>query len=182
MEFVISGKQIKLTDAIKTTIKEKLSKLDRQVSEDAQVKVTVSAKKDMQSIEVTINQVNMPLIRAEEMQSDLYVAIDMVCDKLQTQLKRYKGKLRDKHQESQSIRFDSSSMNSDFEDGYDDTSEEIIFERKKKFNLKPMSAEEAVLQMELVGHDFYIFRNQEDFEIDIVYKRKNGGYGIIEHE
>jgi putative sigma-54 modulation protein len=187
MKIIISGKQLDLTDAIKNTVEEKLSRLDYYIHPETEVKVTVSAKKARQKVEVTIVPISGPIIRAEDSQDDLYSAIDVVYDKLNKQLRRYKNRLHDRHHDHKSIRYiNAELLSSEFEADEDldfDGEENIIeIKRHKKFDMKPMSAQEAVLQMELIEHDFYMFRNIETDDISIVYKRSNGGYGIIEHE
>ena len=182
MNIIISGKQMELTDGIKGTIQEKLGRLDFYLHPETDVKVTVSAKKARQKVEVTIIPISGPIIRAEDIEENLYAAIDVVYDKLNKQLRKYKNRLTDRHQSNESIRFENVDMSV-----YEDDTEEydnfdIVIERNKKFDMKPMSAEEAVLQMELIEHDFYMFRNVNTDDISIVYKRKNGGYGMIEHE
>ena len=184
MNIIISGKQMDLTEGIKGAIEEKLGRLDFYLHPETDVKVTVSAKKARQKVEVTIIPISGPIIRAEDIEENLYAAIDVVYDKLNKQLRRYKNRLKDKHQSNQSIRFeniDESGYEEDFDNENNDNIE-IIIERNKKFDMKPMGAEEAVLQMELIEHDFYMFRNIDTDEVSIVYKRKNGGYGMIEHE
>ena len=179
MKVIISGKKLELTDGIKTAIEDKLGKLERYLNPETEVKVTVSAKKATQKIEVTIIPISGPIIRAEDSEENLYAAIDVVYDKLKKQIRRYKNKLQDKHQsKDESIRFQ---MDEGIEE-YDDESLDIVIERRKKFDMKPMSPEEAVLQMELIEHGFYMFRNIDSDEISIVYKREDGGYGLIEHE
>lgn len=181
MKILITGKKIELTDGIKGAVEDKLSKLDRYLHEDTEVKVTVSARKAKQKIEVTIIPINGPIIRAEDSEENLYAAIDVVYDKLNKQLRRYKNKLKGKYQSKgqESIRFQNIEDNAaEDKDGEFD----IVIERHKKFDMKPMSPEEAVLQMELVGHDFSMFRNIDTDEISIVYRRETGGYGLIEHE
>ena len=178
MKIIISGKKLELTDGIKTAIEDKLGKLERYLNPETEVKVTVSAKKATQKIEVTIIPISGPIIRAEDSEENLYAAIDIVYDKLKKQIRRYKNKLQDKHQsKDESIRFQ---MDEGMEE--DDESLDIVIERRKKFDMKPMNPEEAVLQMELIGHGFYMFRNVDSDEISIVYKREDGGYGLIEHE
>ena len=178
MKIIISGKKLELTDGIKTAIEDKLGKLERYLNPETEVKVTVSAKKSTQKIEVTIIPISGPIIRAEDSEENLYAAIDIVYDKLKKQIRRYKNKLQDKHQyKDESIRFQ---MDEGMEE--DDESLDIVIERRKKFDMKPMNPEEAVLQMELIGHGFYMFRNVDSDEISIVYKREDGGYGLIEHE
>ncbi|MGN1033312.1 MAG: ribosome hibernation-promoting factor, HPF/YfiA family, partial [Intestinibacter sp.] len=149
--------------------------------------VTISARKSQgarrtrQKVEATIIPINGPIIRAEDSEESLYAAIDVVYDKLNKQLRRYKNKLKGKYQAKgqESIRFQNIET-----DAKEEQSGEfdIVIERHKKFDMKPMSPEEAVLQMELIGHDFYMFRNIDTDEISTVYKRENGGYGLIEHE
>lgn len=179
MKIIISGKKLELTDGIKTAIEDKLGKLERYLNPETEVKVTVSAKKATQKIEVTIIPISGPIIRAEDSEGNLYAAIDVVYDKLKKQIRRYKNKLQDKHQsKDESIRFQ---IDEGIEEA-DDESLDIVIERRKKFDMKPMSPEEAVLQMELIEHGFYMFRNIDSDEISIVYKREDGGYGLIEHE
>lgn len=187
MQIIVSGRQMKLTDGIKGYVDGKLSRLEKYLDPESEVKVTVSAKKDRQKVEVTIIPINGQIIRAEDVEDDLYAAIDIVCDKLSRQVVKYKTKVKDKVQNNKSIRFENLDFidnSSEFDDyDYDDEEyENIVIERRKKFNVKPMSFEEAILQMELVGHNFYMFRNQDNFEINIVYKRKAGGYGLIEQD
>ena len=181
MKILITGKKIELTDGIKGAVEDKLGKLDRYLHEDTEVKVTVSARKAKQKIEVTIIPINGPIIRAEDSEESLYAAIDVVYDKLNKQLRRYKNKLKGKYQAKgqESIRFQNIETDANEEQSGEF---DIVIERRKKFDMKPMSPEEAVLQMELIEHDFYMFRNIDTDDISIVYKRKNGGYGMIEHE
>ena len=186
MNIIISGKQMDLTDSIKNQIEEKLGRLDFYLHPETEVKVTVSAKRTRQhqKVEVTIFPINGPIIRAEDSEESLYTAIDVVYDKLNKQLRNYKNRIKDKHQSHKSIRFENIDTTDTIEelDSKEDNSNNIVIERKKKFDMKPMSAEEAVLQMELLEHNFYMFRNLDSDEISIVYKRDDGGYGIIEHE
>ena len=181
MKIIISGKKLELTEGIKTAIEDKLGKLERYLNPETEVKVTVSAKKATQKIEVTIIPISGPIIRAEDSEENLYAAIDVVYDKLNKQLIRYKNKLKGKYQSKGQ---DSIRLQNIEDNGFDENDGEfdIVIERHKKFDMKPMSPEEAVLQMELVGHDFYMFRNIDTDEISIVYRRETGGYGLIEHE
>lgn len=182
MNIIISGKQMELTDGIKGAIEDKIGRLDYYLHPETEVKVTVSAKKARQKVEVTIIPISGPIVRAEDIEENLYAAIDVVYDKLNKQLRRYKNRLQDRHQDSESIRFQGVELNEDIDFDEDEDDLNIVIERHKKFDMKPMSAEEAVLQMELIEHDFYMFRNIDTDEVSIVYKRRNGGYGIIEHE
>ena len=179
MNIIISGKQMDLTDGIKNAIEEKLGRLDFYLHPSTDVRVTVSAKKARQKVEVTIIPISGPIIRAEDIEENLYAAIDVVYDKLNNQLRKYKKRLQDRHKSNESIRFD------EIQENYDSSGEDnldIVIERTKKFGIKPMSPQEAVLQMDLLEHDFYMFKNADSDGISIVYKRKNGGYGLIESE
>lgn len=182
MKIIISGKQMELTSAIKNAIEDKIGRLDHYIHPETEVKVTVSAKKARQTVEVTVIPISGPIVRAEDSEENLYAAIDIVYDKLNKQLRKLKNRLQDIHQDNESIRYIDVDLseNNDYEDN--DENEEIVIERRKKFDMKPMNPEEAVLQMELIEHNFYMFRNIETNEISIVYKRKDGGYGLIEHE
>ncbi|RDY23968.1 ribosome-associated translation inhibitor RaiA [Romboutsia maritimum] len=182
MELIISGRQMKLTEGIKSYINDKINRLEKYLEPESEIKVTVRAKKERQKIEVTIIPIKGPIVRAEEVQPDLYSAIDIVYDKLTRQIVKYKNRLKDKSQSKKSIRLDNIEMEEEINEQEDSFEKEIFIDRRKKFNVKPMSVEEAILQMELLGHNFYMFRNQDTYEINIAYKRKTRGYGVIEHE
>ena len=182
MNMIISGKQMDLTDGIKHAIEEKLGRLDFYLHPETDVKVTVSVKKARQKVEVTIFPINGPIIRAEDIEENLYAAIDIVYDKLNIQLRKYKKRVQDRHKSNESIRFDAIEDIQDNDYSSDEDNLDTIIKRTKKFGVKPMSPEEAVLQMDLLEHDFYMFKNSESNDISIVYKRKNGGYGLIESE
>ena len=181
MNIIISGKQMDLTDGIKNAIEEKLGRLDFYLHPATDVKVTVSAKKARQKVEVTI-PISGPIIRAEDIEENLYAAIDVVYDKLNKQLRKYKKRLQYRHQSNESIRFDAIEDIEENDYSSNEDNLDIVIKRTKKFGVKPMSPEEAVLQMDLSEHDFYMFRNSESNGISIVYRRKNGGYGLIESE
>ena len=182
MNMIISGKQMDLTDGIKHAIEEKLGRLDFYLHPETDVKVTVSAKKARQKVEVTIIPISGPIIRAEDIEENLYAAIDVVYDKLNKQLRKYKKRLQDRHQSIESIRFDAIEDLNENDYSQEEGNLDIVIERTKRFGVKPMSPEEAVLQMDLSEHDFYMFKNAETNDISIVYRRKNGGYGLIESE
>ena len=182
MNIIISGKQMDLTDGIKNAIEEKFGRLYFYLHPATDVKVTVSAKKARQKVEVTIIPISGPIIRAEDIEENLYAAIDVVYDKLNKQLRKYKKRLQDRHKLNESIRFDAIEDIEETDQSSSEDNLDIVIERTKKFGVKPMSPEEAVLQMDLSEHDFYMFRNSESNDISIVYRRKNGGYGLIESE
>lgn len=175
MKFIISGKNINVTPGLRDTITNKLGKLERYFTPDTEVIVTLSVEKDRQKIEVTI-PVKGNIIRSEQVSTDMYVSIDLVEEVIERQLRKYKNKLVARHQEG-------SNFNQTFFDSEEDTAEEDVrIVRTKRFGIKPMYPEDACVQMELLGHDFFVFCNAETEEVNVVYKRKNGTYGLIEPE
>ena len=175
MRFVIVGRNIEVTDGLKEAVEEKLGKLDRFFAPDTEVKVTLSVEKERQKIEVTI-PVKGSIIRSEQVSNDMYVSIDIVEEVIERQLKKYKNKLIDKQQDAAA--FAQEYIDKEYVD--DDADVKII--RTKRFDVKPMDPEEACVQMELLGHSFYVFFNSETEQINVVYKRKGNTYGLIEPE
>ena len=174
MKYIINGKGTNVTEALRNTVEEKLGKLEHYFKPDTEVHVTLKVEKDRQKIEVTI-PVKGHVIRAEQVSDDMYVSIDLVEDIIERQIRRYKTRIVDSKQSA-------SNFTSEFmeEDEYEE--EEIELIRTKKFAIKPMDPEEACVQMELLNHSFYVFRNSETNEVNVVYKRKSGSYGLIEPE
>lgn len=174
MNLVISGKNLDITEGLRSAVEEKIGKLERYFTDTTEVHVTLSTEKNRQKIEITI-PMKGSIIRAEEVSSDMYVSIDLVEEVIERQLRKYKNKLIDKAQNA-------AHLNQEFidEEYYDD--EEIQIIRSKKFAMKPMDPEEACVQMELLGHNFFVFRNSETEEVNVVYKRKGNTYGLIEPE
>ena len=174
MRFTISGKNIDVTKGLKEAVENKLGKLERYFSPDTEVQVTLSVQKDRQNIEVTI-PIKGTIIRAEQDSTDMYVSIDLVQEIIERQIKKYKTKIIDKKQSAAS-----------FSDTF--IQEEVEYEeavnivKTKRFAMKPMDPEEACLQMELLGHNFFMFLNSETEQINVVYKRKANSYGLIEPE
>ena len=174
MRYTIIGKNIEVTEGLKEAVYEKIGKLERYFSKDTDVLVTLSVEKDRQKIEVTI-PVRGSVIRSEQTSNDMYVSIDLVEEVIERQLKKYKNKIIDKKQAS-----------AVFSDAYIqeevDDPDEVKIVRTRRFAMKPMDPEEACVQMELLGHAFYVFRNAETDEVNVVYKRKGNTYGLIEPE
>ena len=176
MKFIISGKNIDVTPGLKDTITHKLGKLERYFTPDTEIIVTLSVEKERQKIEVTI-PVKGQIIRSEQVSSDMYVSIDLVEEVIERQLRKYKTKLIARHQEGGNFKqefFDSQEQN--------EADEEIRIVRTKRFGIKPMYPEDACIEMELLGHEFFVFCNAETEEVNVVYKRKNGTFGLIEPE
>lgn len=172
MNYIISGKNIEVTDGLRTAIYDKLGRLEKYFTDDTDVQITFSVEKERQKIEVTI-PMKGHIIRAEQASEDMYVSIDMVEEVIERQITRYKKKILDKEQNSAYIQ-------SDFFDVDDEDDEEVKIIRSKKFAVKPMYPEDACIQMELLGHNFFVFRNAETDEVNVVYKRKGNTYGLIE--
>ena len=174
MRFTITGRNIEVTQGLREAVEDKIGKLDRFFAPATEAVVRLSVQKDIQKIEVTI-PVKGHIIRAEESSSDMYVSIDLVEEILERQLKKYKNKLIDKKQSAPS--FSEAFLQEDAS-----AEEEIQIVKSKKFAVKPMDPEEACVQMELLGHNFYVFLNADTEEVNVVYKRKGGTYGLIEPE
>ena len=174
MRYIISGKNIDVTDGLRDAIYEKIGKLERYFTEDTEVHVTFSVEKERQKIEVTI-PMKGNIIRAEEESTDMYVSIDLVEEIIERQLRKYKNKIIERKQAGHGF-----SQTFAEEEVADEEEIEII--RSKRFAIKPMDPEEACVQMELLGHDFYVFRNSETDEVNVVYRRKKNSYGLIEPE
>ena len=176
MRIKITGRNIDLTDGIKAAVEERLAKLDKYFTPDTDVFVTLSVDKERQKIEVTI-PIKGHIIRSEQVSTDMYVSIDLVEEVIERQLKKYRTKITDKKHEGGN--FQQEFLDSD----YDDEEEgNVKIVRTKRFGVKPMYPEDACVQMELLGHDFFVFRNAETDEVNVVYKRKGNTFGWIEPE
>ena len=174
MNLVISGKNLDITEGLRSAIEEKIGKLERYFTDTTEVHVTLSTEKNRQKIEITI-PMKGSIIRAEEVSSDMYVSIDLVEEVIERQLRKYKHKLIVKEQNA-------AHLSQSFIEADDFEDEDIQIIRSKKFAMKPMDPEEACVQMELIGHNFFVFRNSETDEVNVVYKRKGNTYGLIEPE
>ena len=175
MRITITGRNIELTDGIKAAVEDKLGKLEKYFTKDTAVFVTLSVEKERQKIEVTI-PVKGNIIRSEQVSNDMYVSIDLVEEVIERQLKKYRTKLVAKKQTA------SDYFRQEFIDAEAEDDEEVRIVRTKRFGMKPMYPEDACVQMELSGHDFFVFRNAETDEVNVVYKRKGNTYGLIEPE
>ena len=176
MKITLRGKSIEITEAIEEKVSEKLSKLDKYfiVSENVEAKVLVRTYPYGQKIEVTI-PTEYVLLRAEVVDQDLYNAIDLVIDKLEGQIRKYKTRLNRKSKDNK-LAFNLASIEPLEEE------EEDVLVKTKTITPKPMDMEEAIMQMELIGHSFFVYRDTETDAISIVYRRNDGDYGLIETE
>lgn len=173
MRLTISGKNIDITDGIRNMTEKKFGKLERYFFKDVEAKITLNVEKDRHIIEVTIPFSNT-ILRAEEETESIYDSIDNVVEILERQIIKHKTKLQKRRHTGETIRFEN--VPTLVEE--DDDEPKIV--RTKAFPMKPMSPEEAVLQMELLRHGFYVFSNADTDEVNVVYKRKDGNYGLIE--
>lgn len=174
MRYIISGRNIDVTEGLKSAIYDKIGKLEKFFTPETEVHVTLSVEKDRQKIEITI-PMKGNIIRAEQVSTDMYASIDLVEEVIERQIRKYKSKLVDMKQSA-------ASFNPEFFEEDSEEEDEINISRVKRFAMKPMDAEEACVQMELLGHNFYVFRNAETDEVNVVYKRKGSTYGLIEPE
>jgi putative sigma-54 modulation protein len=175
MQLIITGRNFNVTEALKNRVAAKLGKLDKFFRTETEGHVTMSVQKNRQIVEVTI-PFNGVVIRAEEATSDMYASIDKAVDILEKQILRNKTRLSKKlHEEA----FEPQHIKE-----YDEVKEEVDFNvvKSKKFAIKPMPVEEAVLQMNLLGHEFFMFTNADTKKANVVYRRKDGNYGLIEAE
>ena len=174
METLIHGEKVKITPSIKAYAEEKIGKMDKYFDEpeNIQAHVLVRIRGNEQIVEVTI-PIKNAILRAEDRSDDLYAAIDLVIDKLERQIRKNKTKLQKKKHKGSlpEINLDFNIKSNEKEKG------KIV--KEKLIEAKPMSREEAVLQMELVGHDFYVFKDAKTLEVSVVYKRKDSNYGLI---
>jgi len=175
MRIKITGRNIELTEGLKAAVEDKLNKLEKYFTPDTEVNVTLSVEKERQKVEVTI-PMKGSYIRSEQVSSDMYVSIDLVEEVIERQLKKYRTKLVTKQQNAVAV------FKQDFLDEKSEDDEEIKIIRTKKFDMKPMYPEDACVEMELLGHDFYVFINAETEDVNVVYKRKGNTYGLIEPE
>ena len=172
MQYKLTGKNLEITSAMENILERKLAKLDKLFDENASANVLMSMEKGRSKIEITI-PVKNSTIRSEQTGNDIYALIDDAVDALERQMRKYRGKLIDFYQSGQN-------MNRAFEESPETEEDPIRIVRTKRFAVKPMDATEACLQMELLGHAFYMFLNSDSNEVNVVYKRNDGAYGLIE--
>lgn len=182
MNYMISGKNIEVTEALKQKIEDKMERLAKFLHDDTNIHVTLSVQKLQQKLEVTI-PIKGTILRAEIEEHDMYVAIDKVVDILEKQIVKYRSKLKDKHKHDNSFKEEFIKSLNDVEMENDDVHEELKITRIKSFDIKPMSSEEAIMQMNLLGHDFFMFKNIEHGDrLNVIYRRKGNTYGLINPE
>ncbi len=187
MRYMIRGQRLEVTDALREYIEKKLSRLERyfETPPQSDVYVTLSVIRDQHVVEVTIPLPGV-VLRAEERSEDMYASVDLVVDKLERQIRKHKTKINRKFRQTGLEKgvFKEAAVNGAAgKNGVtlaEDEDEEYEVVRVKQFELKPMDVEEAILQMNMVGHNFYVFANAETQQVNVVYRRNDGRYGLIE--
>ena len=177
MKVQISSKNYPMSEKLSNYIEKKLSKLDKFFNEDVTANVVVSKLRETPKFEATINA-KQAVFRAEMANDSIYDAVDMATDKLANQMSKLKGKLEARYKENKALKLEFIPEPDD--DEIEEVEEEMTIVRRKQVELTPMVAEEAVLQMEMLGHDFFVFLDMDTNDVSIVYKRKGNAYGLIE--
>lgn len=170
MRITTRGKNIDITDALKIHVDKRIGKISKYFDENTEAQVTLSVVKDTHVVEAMLLLNGGMLIRAEEKSPDMYASIDTVVEKLERQIRKYKTRINRKARQINVV--------GEEEKHWDDDEPRIV--KTKRFPIKPMSPDEAVLQMNLLEHDFYVFINAETNEANVVYRRKDGNFGLIE--
>ncbi|MBU5463782.1 ribosome hibernation-promoting factor, HPF/YfiA family [Anaerotignum sp. MSJ-24] len=179
MRYNIKGKNMEIGERTKEKVSDKLDRAKKLFPEDAEATVVIKNEKLEYIVEVTI-PMSKRVVRAEVSADDMMTAVDKAVDIIERQIVRYKKRLKTQMKKNAAFKAEYDAINIPVDDADDDTLYKI--EKSKKFEIRPMSAEEAVMQMELLGHSFFVFRNDETELINVVYKRKDGSFGLIEPE
>ena len=174
MRYIIYGKNLEVTEGLKQAVHDKFSKLEKFFTPETEVQVTLSVQKDNQIVEATI-PMKGTILRVEPNSTDMYVSIDLVQEIIERQMRKHKTRLVNRNRGGGN--FQKAFIEMEVEDP-----DEVQIVRTKKFAMKPMDPEEACVQMELLGHNFFVFRNAETDDVSVVYKRKGNTYGLIEPE
>lgn len=173
MKITLTGKNFNTYKHLQDTIEKKLKKLDKYFADDAEAKVVLSTERGKDKIEITVNAKGS-VFRTEQIGQDVYEGLDKSIDKLASQMSRFKGKLQKRYNDNKSVRFESIPA----PDEEQSPIGEIV--KTKRLDLSPMDVHEAILQMEMLQHNFFVFINSESDLVNIVYKRNDGNYGVME--
>lgn len=172
MKFQFRGKNIQVTESLKEYVEKRLNKLNKYFNAEPEAIVTLIVEKERQRIEVTM-PINGFILRGEEESNDMYTSVDLVVEKLEKQINKYKARF-DKKKKASIKDLPTERTEISFDD------DEPIIVKTKRFDFKPMPVEEAIMQMNLLGHSFFVFSNDQTEEVNVVYRRKDGKYGLIE--
>jgi len=178
LNFTFTGKNLTVTDALRDRTIQKLGRLEKLLPFDADVIVKYSISRQNNRVEVTI-PLRRRILRAEVTANDMYAALDSIVDMLEKQMIKYKSRIRSRSRRDASFR-EESELAGEISESVEESP--IVIDRTKHFPLKPMDAEEAAMEMEMLGHSFYVFRNGQTDVVNVVYKRNDGTYGLIEPE
>ena len=181
MNLIIKGKQIEVTDSVDNYVRKKMNKLEKYFDQILEAVATISVEKNRHIFEVTL-QAKKSIIRAEEESDSIFNSIDRVVERLERQIIKYKEKLYSKYGNEYSKEKIADISEREIVGVDTPAEQERKIVRIKRFVIKPMSPEEAGLQMELLGHNFYVFSNEETAQLNVIYKRKDGNFGLIEPE
>ncbi len=173
MNVIVSGKNINVRPSTRDYVEEKLTRFDKFFRNDIDAKVTLGVQRDRHTVEITMPLKNGVIFRAEETSDSLLTSVDLVIDKLSQQMRKHKTKIERKYHKHENLKVAEIPS-------YEGEEEESKIVKSKSFSIKPMDPEEAVLQMEMLGHGFFVFRNGDTEEVNVVYIRKDGNYGLIE--
>ncbi len=176
MNIIISGRNMRVRDSIKEMVENRLEKFDKYFHRDIEAHVTFSHQKNDQIVEITIPLKKGVTFRAEARSEDMPLSIEMAIDKLEKQITKHKSRLETRYKGHDSIRFE------EIPEVYEEEQDGPIIVKNKRFHMQPMDPEEATMQMELLGHTFFVFLNSETEEVNVVYARKDGKFGLIEPE
>jgi putative sigma-54 modulation protein len=178
MRLQVKGRNVEVSEQIRTYAQEKLRKLDRLVADPTRVELELALETNPKIAANHIAEATVwtkgPVLRARESSADMKASIDQLVDKLERQVKRYREKRRPRRHSRADVGFQAPPLTA--------SDEEPTIVKTKQFTVKPMSPEEAVLQLELVGHDFFVFRNADSGEVNVLYRRRDGDFGLIEPE
>lgn len=183
MKLTVKGKNITITDALENYVEKRFDKLEKYFQDEMHGTVTLSIEKNAQIAEATF-PINHYILRAEDSSDDMYASIDGIVEKIERQIRKYKTRVNRKARQQNQAMLAFKPFEDDVEPSDDSMqlSDGIEITKVKSFNVKPMDPEEAVMQMELLDHDFFVFLNDESQAIDVVYRRKDGKYGLIQPE
>lgn len=171
MKFVYASKDMAISDSLKSRVEKKLSKFERYFREEPEATIRFKVQKGARNIaEITVNAGGV-ILRAEESSNDMYLSIDRAVDKLESQLRRHRTKLEKRIRSSELDAFAEAPA-------FEEQNYDIV--RVKKFSVKPMAVEDAITQMELLGHDFFLFVNEESEDMNVLYRRHDGAYGLLQ--
>jgi putative sigma-54 modulation protein len=180
MKIIVAARHMKVSDDFVKYAASKLEKFDSYFDESVEAHVTFSHRDDIQIFEVTILMKRGVVLRGEDSDRDMRTAIDSVVSKISRQIRKHKSKLEKKYRGNESIKF--AEALAEFDKEREEEEPEIAGKivKSKRFGVKPMDAEEAAMQMELIGHDFFVFLNADTDEVNVIYTRKDGNFGLIE--